>query len=108
MPALRWSRKTLHEQLAGLRLSGCSYPREVFKNRRTQYSLDALAHRRDFEPVANLCARTVDRMWRKLQHAGRFQGHLGDAKRANMLFDIDDFFVFAEKNQIDRKEHADS
>src|SRR5277367_3788066 len=63
-----------------------------------QCSLDALAHRRNFEPVANLCARTVDRMWRKLQYAGRFQGHLGDAERANMLFDIDDLLVLAEEN----------
>lgn len=65
------------------------------------------AHGSDFEPVADLCAGTIDRVRREFQHAGRFQGHLGDAKRANMLLDVDDFFVLAEKNEIDRKEHAD-
>src|ERR1035438_3737024 len=65
------------------------------------------AHRRNFEPIANLCAGAIDSVRRKLQHAGCLERHFGDAKGANVLFDVHDLFIFAEKDEVDWEEHAD-
>src|SRR5690349_7114863 len=67
----------------------------------------SLTYRSNLEPVTYLGAGAIDCVRGKFQHAHGFEGHFGDAERADMLFNPDDFFFLAEKNEIDGEHHAD-
>ncbi len=60
-----------------------------------------------FQPIAHLRASAVNGVRGQLKDAGGLQRDLGNTKRAQVLFDMDDFFFLAEKNEIDGKHHAD-
>ncbi len=57
--------------------------------------------------VPHLRPGSIDRVGRKLQHAAGFERDLGNAKGTNVFFQVHDFFLFVQENQVNGKEHPD-
>ena len=61
----------------------------------------------DFELVADACAGAADGVSRKLEDAACVEANLGDAERADVLFDVYHALLAIEKYEIDREHHAE-
>jgi hypothetical protein len=70
-------------------------------------AIDLRAELRYFQSIAHLRASPVNGVRGQLKDAGGLQRNFGNAKRTQVLFDVNDFFFPAEKDEIDGKHHAD-